>query len=273
MKIQEIFDAFRKTDKILIVGDACDDYYQDIEPRVNPDGNFPAWREVSRAKHQHGMAMAVEQMVMSLGGWCAYHAVAAQSVTRYSHNGNLVMRIDKPYKQHEQELALRDAIGEIKECGAIIACDHGKGAITESGIRELVRTARLANVPILVDPYRGANWDQYRGATVIKGNLGECLGRDMTAAEWIVRTDGENGLSLMNHAVNIHYPTTPKSGSAVGCGDMVAAVLGMCLAAKIPLTAGCQLANIAAGLKVGERCPFMVTREKITKAASDADFI
>ena len=51
--------------------------------------------------------------------------------------------------------------------------DYAKGVCTPSFLARLIKQARESEVPVLVDPARGVDFDRYRGATLIKANRQE----------------------------------------------------------------------------------------------------
>jgi D-beta-D-heptose 7-phosphate kinase/D-beta-D-heptose 1-phosphate adenosyltransferase len=69
----------------------------------------------------------------------------------------------------------------------------------------------------------------------------------------VLITQGEEGMSLFADGVRLHIPTTAKQVYDVtGAGDTVIGVLTMGLAAGLELAEAAWLANLAAGIVVGE---------------------
>lgn len=243
--------------RILVAGDGGVDIYQEVTERDNPDGTgAPAWIASGRSQRIDGMAFAVASMVEGLGGEPLRAAMIAQHVTRYHDpKGKHLARSDDVMTglRCMQKAAYRASMLQLDKADAVVICDHGKKILADDDIKKIIKAAQEKSAPVLIDPRRDADWRVYNGATCIKGNFSECGGRALAAAEWVVVTDGANGMCLMSDRVNIHYPTIPRDGDPVGCGDMVSAVLSLCLAAGIPLTEACHAANIAAGKKMAKR--------------------
>ena len=71
------------------------------------------------------------------------------------------------------EDALLAAVGRhLPRVEACIISDYAKGVVTPRVARELIRLARQAGRPVVVDP-KGADYTKYRGATLVKPNLHE----------------------------------------------------------------------------------------------------
>ena len=162
---------------------------------------------------------------------------------------------------------------------ALLISDYGKGVCTRMVLEAAIGGAKKLDVPILVDPARNTDWWQYKGATLLKCNRVEAeafLGRrlqtqsdlerampeiqERTEVEHVVITlDGE-GL-VCNGKL---FPARKRAPIDVtGAGDMAVAMLGLCLAAGVPLEGACQLTNMAAGLEVEKLGCAAVSRSEI----------
>jgi D-glycero-beta-D-manno-heptose-7-phosphate kinase len=155
---------------------------------------------------------------------------------------------------------------------ACIISDYGKGVVTPRVSGELIRLARGAGCPVVVDP-KGADYTKYRGATVVKPNLyeaehsakveitGETSLREAAArliellgGSALLVTRGADGMSLFRPgAPPLHMPAVVRNVFDVtGAGDTVAGTLAMGLAARGSLELAVQLANRAASIVVGK---------------------
>ncbi|MGA0806204.1 MAG: PfkB family carbohydrate kinase, partial [Pseudohongiellaceae bacterium] len=105
---------------------------------------------------------------------------------------------------------------------AVILSDYRKGALLD--VQALIRIARDAGVPVLVDP-KGDDFSVYRGATLVKPNLhefeaiaghcasenelvqkGQRLLRELDLQALLI-TRGEHGMSLIrDNAPELHFP-------------------------------------------------------------------
>jgi len=152
---------------------------------------------------------------------------------------------------------------------AVVLSDYRKGALLD--VQVLIRVAREAGVPVLVDP-KGDNFSVYRGATLVKPNLhefeaivGPCANEDelVQKGQQLLReldlqalliTRGEHGMSLIrDNAPELHFPARARDVFDVtGAGDTVIAVVAASLGAGLPLPESVALANIAAGLVVAK---------------------
>ncbi len=159
----------------------------------------------------------------------------------------------------------------------LIVSDYGKGLICGGLMGELrALQARYAakggRLKILVDP-KTPNWSYYQGAYLLTPNTketGEGAGLPVSTppeiktagaalrrsldSEHLLATLGAQGMALFAGPDRIwHIPTAARHVFDVtGAGDTVIAVLGLALAAGIPLLPACLLANSAAGIVVGE---------------------
>ncbi|MDN5864471.1 MAG: bifunctional D-glycero-beta-D-manno-heptose-7-phosphate kinase/D-glycero-beta-D-manno-heptose 1-phosphate adenylyltransferase HldE [Gammaproteobacteria bacterium] len=151
----------------------------------------------------------------------------------------------------------------------VIASDYAKGALLE--IQQLIAAARKADVPMLVDP-KGIDFERYRGAWALTPNRGEfeavvgvCKGeaelaergerlrRELGLTALLV-TRGPEGMTLLTNAHEpLHLPTHAQEVADVtGAGDTVIAVFGAGIACALPSAEAAALANMAAGIVVGQ---------------------
>ncbi len=170
-----------------------------------------------------------------------------------------------------EAVAIDDSVwrAALAEADVVVFSDYGKGTLV--GISDLVRQAKEAGKPVLVDP-KGTAFARYRGASVLSPNLaefeavvGECHDLDILAArgralcrelalDALLITRGELGMTLIEtEREPLHLPARAREVYDVtGAGDTVVAVLAAALAAGQSLSEGTALANEAAGLVVGK---------------------
>ena len=171
---------------------------------------------------------------------------------------------------------------------AVVISDYGKGLIQD----ELMDSVRRLNRgktkrPIAVDP-KSSRFEIYRGATVITPNLAEALAAARVAGgsleqtvemagaalvrssggSAILITRGEAGMSLFQPGLEpLHIPTVAREVFDVtGAGDTVVGVLALALAVGASLPQAALLANIAAGIVVGEFGTVPVNRDQLLAA-------
>ncbi|HYO26944.1 MAG TPA: PfkB family carbohydrate kinase, partial [Azonexus sp.] len=159
---------------------------------------------------------------------------------------------------------------------------YGKGGLAH--ISEMIRLARAAGKPVLVDP-KGDEWGKYAGATVITPNrseLREVVGRwtseeDLAARvaklrgelglEALLVTRSEEGMTLFAADETHHQPARAREVFDVsGAGDTVIATLAVMLAAGAGWAEAIRTANVAAGIVVGKLGTAVVTREELAAA-------
>ena len=157
----------------------------------------------------------------------------------------------------------------LAAAGALVLSDYAKGAL--SSVQTMIRLAREANVPVLIDP-KGTDFERYRGATLLTPNLSEfeaVVGKCKNEEEIVSRgmqlvadyelsallvTRSENGMTLLQPGkAPLHLPTQAQEVFDVtGAGDTVIGVLAATLAAGDSLEEACFMANAAAGVVVGK---------------------
>ena len=172
---------------------------------------------------------------------------------------------------------MRQIEARLAEHTVLILSDYGKGLICAGLMSELraLRNRLLAegrDLKILVDP-KTPNWNLYQGAYLLTPNTketGEGAGLPVGSQEEIkaagaalakilgsrhlLATLGAQGMAVFAAPGLVwHIPTAArKVFDVTGAGDTVIGVLGLALAAGLPLLPGCLLANCAAGIVVGE---------------------
>ncbi len=168
---------------------------------------------------------------------------------------------------------------------AVILSDYGKGVCTMVICRALLDRCRERGIPVLVDP-KGADWERYRGCTVITPNLnelGQALHRtvhnedeevEKAAKELMKRfelgqilvTRSDRGISLFSGETVLHEKTLAREVFDVsGTGDTVVAVVAAFLAAGTPLEEAARAANRAAGFVVGKAGTYAISREDLLR--------
>jgi D-beta-D-heptose 7-phosphate kinase/D-beta-D-heptose 1-phosphate adenosyltransferase len=153
-------------------------------------------------------------------------------------------------------------------------------------VKGIIAAAVRHGKPVVVDP-KGSDFERYRGTTVLKPNrseLGVLTGlparnreETMHAARQLLRiagstaivvTEGKDGMTLLRpDAPEEHFPSFAREVYDVtGAGDTALATLAVALAAGAALGDAVWLANLAAGLAVGESGTVAISHEKLTKA-------
>ena len=194
-----------------------------------------------------------------------------------------LLRIDfETQPSHEiLRTALEDFRAQLPLADVVILSDYGKGGLTH--IAEMIRLARAANKPVLVDP-KGDDYDRYRGATLLTPNRSEfreVAGNWKTEAELNIKaeklrnelqldallvTRSEEGMSLFRANEVLHEPThTREVFDVSGAGDTVIATLAVMLASDADMPEAIRIANRAAGIVVGKLGTAVVSRDEIVQ--------
>lgn len=294
MKIPDTSQA-----RILIVGDVMlDRYWFGDVSRISPEAPVPV-AKIERTEDRPGGAANVARNCAALGARTALLSVVGadepgQVLARLlAHSGidaslhedaqlnttvklrvvarqQQLIRID--FENAPDHEVLQSKLAEfslrVKECDAVILSDYGKGGLTH--ITEMIRLAREAGKPVLVDP-KGDDYTRYAGATVITPNraeLREVIGRWASEADLIEKahhlrrqlglaalllTRSEEGMTLFDEGGEHHEPAQAREVFDVsGAGDTVIATLAVMLASGLALPEAMGLANRAAGVVVAK---------------------
>ena len=211
-----------------------------------------------------------------------------QQIVRYDRESRAVIRAESVKKM------LDFAGAEFPQIDAIVISDYGKGVISAplmEGLRALLGTPSMnPNMVMTVDPKTG-NFEYYRGVDVITPNHHEAglfcgfkivdedtlkkAGKKMLTAlncRSVLITQGKDGMTLFEREGEItHIPTVAKKVFDVtGAGDTVISAISLGLALGMDLKAAAYVANIAAGIVVGEVGTSAATAEDLKKAILNA---
>jgi D-beta-D-heptose 7-phosphate kinase/D-beta-D-heptose 1-phosphate adenosyltransferase len=225
---------------------------------------------------------------------CAHISAAAARPTtvklRIVAHDQQIVRIDEedttPIDARLGEDVVKRAARIMPRVDAVLISDYAKGFATAPVVKGIIGAAQRRGKPVVVDP-KGSDFERYRGATVLKPNRSELAvltglptrhhDETMHAARQLLRlagpiaivvTEGKDGMTLLRlDAPEEHFPSFAREVYDVtGAGDTALATLAVALAAAAPLGDAVWLANLAAGLAVGESGTVAISREKLTKA-------
>ena len=160
-------------------------------------------------------------------------------------------------------------IKQFTDYDNIILSDYDKGLLDHP--EAIIQYARKQKIPLLVDP-KFKPFSAYKGATLIKPNrleLERAIGAWSSEAEMTARcnalmselgiqamliTRSAEGMTLLvRDAEEIHFPAHARGVyDTTGAGDTVIAVLAAALASGLGMRDAAALANIAAGIVVGQ---------------------
>ena len=300
-----------KNAKVLVVGDVMLDRYWfgDVE-RISPEAPVPVLK-VARVEERPGGAANVARNIAALGAHCTLLSVVGndeagaclekllnqyENLNALLHRDNSISTIVKlrAIARHQQLLridfetapshevlnaALVDFRAQLPFADVVILSDYGKGGLAH--IADMIRSARAAGKPVLVDP-KGDDYQRYSGATLLTPNRSEfreVAGSWKTEAELnakaeklrtelqldaLLVTRSEDGMSLYRANEVSHEPTQTREVFDVsGAGDTVIATMAVMLASGADLPAAVRIANRAAGIVVGKLGTAVVSREEI----------
>lgn len=297
---------------LLVVGDVMlDRYWSGPCERISPEAPVPVLR-VEQEQHRPGGAAHVALSALALGCGVTLAGVSGrdeagnQLCDALDSAGidNRVQRVDglqtvtklRVLSRHqqmirldfEQELPPLEAdcwlIGEDPErWDVVLLSDYNKGTL--AGAAALVKWARDAAIPVLVDP-RGTDYSRWRGATLLTPNMeeleavvGSCASEQQLLEKSLVLlqsldiqgllvTRGEQGMTLLQrNSEALHLPARARQVFDVtGAGDTVIAVVGAALASGSGIEDAVALANLAAGLAVGQVGTTVVSTPELAAA-------
>ena len=299
--------------RLLVVGDVMlDRYWFGDVSRISPEAPVPVVK-VERLEERPGGAANVARNAAALGAQTALISVvgeddAGRALQRLLQEGGIaahlqvdaeidttvklrvigrqqqLLRIDfETTPSHE---VLRAKLAEFERqlvhCDIVVLSDYGKGGLTHIG--EMIRLARAAAKPVLVDP-KGDDWGKYAGATVMTPNRAELAGvvgrwhsetdmlqkaeklRGELGLDALLVTRSEEGMSLLTDGHTYHQAALAREVYDVsGAGDTVIATLAVMLAAGAEWAEAIRVANVAAGIVVGKLGTAVVSRDEIAGA-------
>jgi len=285
--------------RILVVGDVMlDRYWFGEVSRISPEAPVPVIK-IERVEERPGGAANVARNCAALGAQVSLLSVvgadeAGTTLARLMKESGIdvslhedaglsttvklravarqqqLLRIDFENSPTHEVLQAKLAEFErrIEACDVVILSDYGKGGLTH--IADMIRLARTAHKPVLVDP-KGEDYARYRGATLVTPNraeLREVVGRwtdednlrervghlrrelDFDA---LLLTRSEEGMTLFERAGQTHEPALAREVFDVsGAGDTVIAAMAVMMGSGLTPADAMRVANRAAGIVVGK---------------------
>lgn len=282
---------------VLVVGDIMlDRYWFGDTSRISPEAPVPVVK-ISHADHRPGGAGNVALNIAALGSPVTLLGLTGQDEAGHildqqltaagvAHdlcklktlNTIIKLRIISRHQQlmrldFEEKIAPADTTlltahykKHLAQASLVILSDYNKGTLADP--QTLIKLAREANVPVLVDP-KGTDFSLYQHADILtpnfkefEGVVGNChheqdiidKGRALIKQHQIgalLVTRGEDGMTLILPDATAHLPAHAREVFDVtGAGDTVIGVLGAAVAAGLDLLPATALANLAASLVV-----------------------
>ena len=299
--------------RVLVVGDVMlDRYWFGDVSRISPEAPVPVVK-IEKMEERPGGAANVARNCAALGAKTSLLSVvgaddAGRSLMRLMTDSGItaslhedaqlsttvklrvlgrqqqLLRID--FENAPDHEVLKAKLAEyaqmLAETDVVILSDYGKGGLTH--ISEMIRMARAAKKPVLVDP-KGDDYARYTGATLLTPNrseLREVVGRwrdetDLTnraqalreelGLEGLLVTRSEEGMTLFTAKGPSHEAAQAQEVYDVsGAGDTVIATLAVMLGSGSDMPNAMQLANKAAGVVVAKLGTAICTLEELQAA-------
>lgn len=296
--------------RVLVVGDAMlDRYWHGSVERISPEAPVPVLK-ITREEERMGGAANACCNVVSLGAQASFLGVVgddepgrrleallsqagiASHLTRDTCLTTTVklraigrqqqlLRMDFENAPCDDALTVQTAsFADLAPTHqAVLFSDYGKGALAH--VAAMIGRVRASGKAILVDP-KGANYEPYRGATVITPNraeLQEVVGRCRTEEELrdkahalreslelgaVLVTRSEEGMSLFDAEGELHVKAqAAEVFDVTGAGDTVIATLATALAVGCSLRDAVPIANRAGCIVVGKFGTATVSYEEL----------
>jgi rfaE bifunctional protein kinase chain/domain len=300
--------------RVLVVGDVMlDRYWFGDVSRISPEAPVPVVK-IEKMEERPGGAANVARNCAALGARTSLLSVvgadeAGRALMRLMSDSGIaaslledtqlsttvklrvlgrqqqLLRIDFENSPDHEVLKAKLAEYEqrLAESDVVILSDYGKGGLAHIG--EMIRLAKAAGKPVLVDP-KGDDYARYVGATLLTPNraeLREVVGRwkdeaDLTnraqalreelGLEGLLVTRSEEGMTLFTAAgANTEAAQAREVYDVSGAGDTVIATLAVMLGSGSDMPTAMQLANKAAGVVVAKLGTAICTLDELTAAA------
>lgn len=217
--------------------------------------------------------------------------------TRLLARNHQIVRVDREIKgrlpSNEEEKIADTIESNAKDYSGIIISDYGKGVVSEllcNRLEQLYLDGTIGDIhrPILIDPKK-ENFNIYKGATIIKPNRSEAelasgikirtvndaiKAADILKQKWnskyVMITLSEDGMVVAGDESPVVAPAISKQVFDVsGAGDTVSAVFTLALSSGANLMQAAVLANLAAGIVIGEVGTVAIGAAELLNAIDD----
>ncbi len=198
-----------------------------------------------------------------------------------------LFRVDRevagPIPESAQAWLMKRIEGAVRRVDAVLVPDYNKGVLTPPLLHALIRAARAAGKPIVVDPARGVDSARYKGATAICPNrieaalaagvpdeagqvdkAGRLLLRRLGLDACVITRDRE-GMSLYRKGEKPYHvkARAHEVFDVTGAGDVVLSLLGFVLAGGGSFEEAVAIANVGGGIEVAKFGFVPLTRHEI----------
>lgn len=233
-------------------------------------------------------AAALKTRLQSAGIYCDFQASKNNpTITKLRvisrHQQLLRLDFEESFSAGDVDQLASKSSALLSGVGVVVLSDYAKGTLQNP--QEIIRLARQAKLPVVVDP-KGNDFKRYQGATVVTPNLqefeavagrceseqalvekGQALMAELDFAAILI-TRSEHGMTLLQRGKpELHLPARAREVFDVtGAGDTVIAVLAAGLGAGLAMPEAVALANIAAGIVVGKLGTATVSLPELRRA-------
>ncbi len=298
------------TASVLVVGDVMlDRYWFGDSSRISPEAPVPIVK-IDNTDNRPGGAGNVALNISALGAkttllgitgadeaaslldrqltaasvthdLCKLDSLATIIKLRVISRHQQLLRMDFEEKMihADKDLLVERFKKHLSNANLVILSDYKKGTLSDP--QSLIKLARAANIPVLVDP-KGNDFSIYQNANIITPNfrefeaiVGHCRneqeilakGRELLSKyniDTLLVTRGEDGMTLIRQDDTLHLPAYAREVLDVtGAGDTVISMLGTAVAAGLDLHQATALANLAASIAVGKLGAATVTTPEL----------
>ncbi|MGH1456717.1 MAG: D-glycero-beta-D-manno-heptose-7-phosphate kinase [Alphaproteobacteria bacterium] len=197
--------------------------------------------------------------------------------TRFLAGHQQLLRTDyeqiKPVSNDVEQLIIEAAKKRIHNVGAVIISDYGKGMLSKGVLKEIIKIANGANIPVLVDP-KGVDYSIYKGADYVTPNkkelsestrgmsvdtddgiLNACRALiNQSGISAVIATRSQDGMSIVSKddITHIRSANNIEVFDVSGAGDTVIATIAASLAAGGDIVTAASLANAAGSVVVSK---------------------
>jgi rfaE bifunctional protein kinase chain/domain len=217
--------------------------------------------------------------------------------TRVVAHSQQVVRVDREKREPVSEVSIEKILATLKRhldhSDAIVVVDYGKGVVTQN-LMDGIRSLTLGGDTILVVDPKVKSLALYKDVTAITPNNNEAQlmsgisirdGQSLRQAgtyllnelgcEMVLITQGDKGMTLFESNDRItEIPTEARKVFDVsGAGDTVTGTFTLALAAGLTPRQGAVLANLAAGIVVGEVGTAIVPAAKLKEVLADSKLL
>lgn len=209
--------------------------------------------------------------------------VKTRLVARVQQLFRVDREVSDPIPDRAQAWLAKRIEAAVRRVDAVLVPDYNKGALPPPLLHGIIRAARAAGKPVVVDPARGVDAARYSGATAVCPNRSEAAlaaglpndaalvdkaGRRLLrrlGLEACIITRDREGISLYRNGCKPYHVAarTHEVFDVTGAGDVVLSLLGFVLAGRGGYEDAVAIANVAGGIEVAKFGFVPLTRHEI----------